>query len=199
MAEASPAMQAAMAARTVRMFGAVEILFPGYALRLIDGPGAFAAAPWNAFTGRDPRFGTIASIDTISDGTGDDAPAISLTLNPANDIAVASLAASAMQGSRVRCWLGVVQATTGIVVPDPILLFDGKLDVATIKWGSRSRSVDYDIVSDFERFFDLEEAIRLSDSHHQDVWPGEQGLAFVTGVTATVPWGTNNLGSVVTK
>ena len=77
-------------------------------------------------------FGTIESIDSISDGTGDEAPQISLTLNPSRDAAVAQLAASAMQGSRVRCWLGVVSASTGIVVPDPLLLFDGKLDVATM-------------------------------------------------------------------
>ncbi|KQN33622.1 hypothetical protein [Sphingomonas sp. Leaf38] len=199
MGEFTSAMQAAMAARVVRIFGAVQIDFPGYSLRLIDGPGAFATAPWNLFVGRDPQFGTIESIDSISDGTGDEAPQISLTLNPSRDAAVAQLAASAMQGSRVRCWLGVVSAGTGIVVPDPLLLFDGKLDVATINWGSRKRTVDYDIVSEFDRFFDLEEGIRLSDSHHQDIWPGEQGLAFVTGVAETIPWGTNNLGSVALK
>ncbi len=199
MGEFTSAMQTAMAARIVRIFGAVQIDFPGYSLRLIDGPGAFASTPWNAFVGRDPLFGTIESIDSISDGTGDEAPQIGLTLNPSRDAAVAQLAASAMQGSRVRCWLGVVSAATGIVVPDPLLLFDGKLDVATINWGSRKRTVDYDIVSEFDRFFDLEEGIRLSDSHHQDIWPGELGLAFVTGVAETIPWGTNNLGSVSTK
>lgn len=199
MSEFTPAMKAAMAARVVRIFGAVQIDFPGYALRLIDGPGAFSAAPWNAFVARDPMFGTIASIDSISDGTGDEAPQISMTLNPSRDAAVGQLAASAMQGSRVRCWLGVVQASTGIVVPDPMLLFDGKLDVATINWGARQRTVDYDIVSEFDRFFDLEEGIRLSDGHHQDVWPGELGCAFITGVAETIPWGTNNLGSVVQK
>ena len=199
MGEFTSAMQTAMAARVVRIFGAVQIEFPSYSLRLIDGPGAFAAAPWSTFVGRDPLFGTIESIDSISDGTGDEAPQISLTLNPSRDAAVAQLAASAMQGSRVRCWLGVVSAATGIVVPDPLLLFDGKLDVATINWGSRKRTVDYDIVSEFDRFFDLEEGIRLSDSHHQDIWPGELGLAFVTGVSETIPWGTNNLGSVSLK
>ena len=199
MGEFTSAMQTAMAARVVRIFGAVQIDFPSYSLRLIDGPGAFAAAPWNLFVGRDPLFGTIESIDSISDGTGDEAPQISLTLNPSRDAAVAQLAASAMQGSRVRCWLGVVSGSTGVVVPDPLVLFDGKLDVATINWGSRKRTVDYDIVSEFDRFFDLEEGIRLSDSHHQDIWPGELGLAFVTGVAEAVPWGTNNLGSVALK
>ncbi len=199
MAEFTPAMQAAMAARVVRIFGAVKIDFPGYSLRLIDGPGAFVTSPWKDFVGRDPLFGTIESIDSIDDGTGDEAPQISLTLNPSRDAAVAQLAAAEMQGAQVQCWLGVVQAATGIVVPDPLLLFDGKLDVATIKWGSRKRTVDYDIVSEFDRFFDLEEGIRLSDSHHRDIWPGEQGLAFVTGVSETIPWGTNDVGSVVKK
>ena len=34
-----------------------------------------------------------------------------------------------------------------------------------------------------------EEGRRLSDAFHQLVWPGEMGLAFVTDVETTVPWG----------
>lgn len=192
-------MQTAMNSPVVRLFGAVQIDFPNYGLKLIDGAIAFAGAPWNSFVARDPVFGVLGGVDSITDGGGDEAPGISLTLLPASDTAAGDLVAASMQGSRVRCWLGVVDAATGIVVPDPMLVFDGVLDVATLNWGSRKRSVDYDVVSVFERFFDLEEGIRLSDAWLQSVWPGDLGLSFVTGVTQTVPWGTNNLGSVAIK
>jgi len=199
MAELSPAMQAALRSPFVRLFGALEIVFPTYTLRLIDGPVAFKTEPWSEFVARDPVFGVLGGVDSITDGTGDEAPALSLTLLPASDTAAGKLVGAAMQGSRTRCWLGVVEQATGVVVPDPMLVFDGKLDVATLSWGEKKRTVDYDIVSVFERFFDLEEGIRLSDSWHQSVWPGEFGCAFITGVAETVPWGTNNLGSVVVK
>ncbi|KQM73439.1 hypothetical protein [Sphingomonas sp. Leaf20] len=199
MAELSPAMQVALASTVVRLFGAVQIDFPEYSLKLIDAPAAFKSAPWDGFLARDPVFGVLGGVDSISDGSGDEAPGISLTLLPSSATAAGNLVAANMQGSRTRCWLGVVDAATGIVVPDPMLVFDGVLDVATLNWGNKKRTVDYDIVSVFERFFDLEEGIRLSDSWLQSVWPGALGLSFVTGVTQTVPWGTNNLGSVVTK
>ncbi len=198
MAELTLAMQTALAAPVVRIFGAVEINLPGYDLRLIDGPAAFKAAPWNAFRGRDPVYGTLTAIDSLTDGIGDEAPKVSITLTPASGVAAGQLSAASLQGSPTRMWLGVVDVATGMVVPDPYLLFDGVLDVPTLNWG-RTRTVDYEIASVFERFFDLEEGIRLSDSWHQSVWPGELGLAFVTGVAETVPWGTDNLGSVVKK
>lgn len=199
MAELSLQMHTALKAPVVRLFGALEIVFPDHTLQLIDGPMAFASAPWNTFVARDPRFGVLGGVDTISDGTGDEAPSISLTLIPASATAAGNLVAANMQGSRTRAWLGVVDAATGIVVPNPMLVFDGTLDVATLSWGEKKRTVDYDIVSVFEKFFDLEEGIRLSDSWHRDVWPGEVGLSHVTGVAQTVPWGTANLGSVVIK
>ena len=40
-----------------------------------------------------------------------------------------------------------------------------------------------------ERFFDDDEGARLADGFHRSVWPGEEGLAFVTGVEKTVYWG----------
>lgn len=198
MGEMTPALAAAIAADRALLFGAIEINFPGYDLRLVDGSAELMMGG-EKFVGRDPTFGTISSIDSLTDGAGDQAPRVSLSLLPPSDTAAASLASAPMQRSRVRFWLGVLDMPTGIVVPDPLLLFDGELDVATMKWGMRTREVEYRIVSVFERFFDLEEGIRLSDSWHQSVWPGELGLSFVTGVTENVPWGTDNLGAIVKK
>jgi hypothetical protein len=189
MSELTPQMQAALGQVRARVFGAVQVDLPNYTLRLIDGAGAFANAPWSSFVARDDTFGVLHSVDAISDGTGDQAPAVRLTLLPGTSAAAASLASAEMQGSRVRFWLGVVDAATGIVVPDPYLLFDGELDVPTLKWGQNSRSLEWTVVSVFAKFFDLEEGARLADSYHQSIWPGETGFIGVTGVDEQIYWG----------
>lgn len=196
MSELTPQMRTAFDRVRARVFGAVQVDLPDYTLKLIDGAGAFANAPWNSFAARDARFGVLHSVDAISDGTGDQAPAVRLTLLPASSAAAAELASAAMQGARVRFWLGVVEAETGIVVPDPYLLFDGEVDVPTLKWGQNARSLEWTVVSVFARFFDLEEGARLADSYHQSIWPGETGFVGVTGVDEQLYWGMDSPSGV---
>lgn len=194
MSELTTELEAAIAADRALIFGAVEINFPDDDLRLLDG-SAEVPLFGETFRGRDPTFGTIAAIEPLKDGGGEQAPVVKLTLLPPSDAAAATLASASMQGSRVRMWMGVLDRATGLPVPDPYLAFDGEIDVPTIKWTMRGREVEYRIVSVFERFFELEEGIRLSDAWHQDVWPGELGLAFVTGVAEQVPWGMEAAGA----
>jgi hypothetical protein len=198
MSDLTAGMETAIAADRALLFGALEINFPAYDLRLLDG-SAEIVMDGNKFTGRDDTFGTIGAIKLPKDGVGDQAPTISLTLLPPTSTAAASLGSAAMQGSRVRIWLGVLDRTTGIPVPDPLLLFDGEIDVPTLKWSVRRREVEYRVVSVFDKFFDLEEGIRLSDSSHQTYFPGELGLAFVTGVAEPVFWGMDRPSAVVRK
>jgi hypothetical protein len=118
---------------------------------------------------------------------GDDAPQISLTSCRARPPPRRHLAAAAMQGSRVRVWLGAVSA--GAVVADPYLLFDGEVDQPTLTVGKGTRTLEYDCVSSFERLFDLDEGFRLVDAEHQRIWSGETGLENVTALPRTIYWG----------
>jgi hypothetical protein len=184
----TPQLDAALSADRPLIYGAVEINLPGYDLRLLDGSGRIAHGS-DIFTGEDATFGVLAAIDEISDGMGDEAPAINITLQPATDAAAADLSDPAMQGSRVRLWLGAVTCTTGAAIVDPFLLFDGELDVPTLKVGLRSRSLEYECVSGFERFFGDDEGMRLSDSFHKSIWATETGLANMSGIIKTSYWG----------
>lgn len=188
MTELTPGLEAALQQPRALLFGALEINFPDHDLRLLDGSGELVIGG-NTFVGRDPTFGTIASCKPVTDGNADQAPTLTVSLLPPSGTAAATLASAAMQGSRVRLYMGAVDMMTGLVVPDPKVLFDGEIDVPTLRWRTRAREVEYRVVSVFEKFFDQEEGIRLSDSHHQALWPGELGLAFVTGVTQPVYWG----------
>ena len=188
MTQMTPAMDAALAGAQPTIFGAVEILLPDYALRLIDGAGRVSFGG-HTYVGRDPTYGVIDSVETIADGTGDEAPEVTITLLPASDAAAASLASATMQGSQVSIWLGALDPASGLVIPDPMLVFLGELDVPVLKASAHRRELEYRIVSVFERFFADDEGARLSPSFHESVWPGEKGFAFVIGVDEPVYWG----------
>jgi hypothetical protein len=183
-------MDAELAKPAATIFGAIEILLPGYALRLVDG-AAVLSFGGEVFSGRDPTFGTLDSIDPISDGSGDTAPEISVTLLPASDASSSALAAADMQGSQIALWLGAINPDTGSVIPDPYLLFLGELDVPTLEADEHTRQLLYSAVSVFERFFQGDEGQRLSPTWHESVWPGEKGFSAVTGVENPVYWGTD--------
>lgn len=188
MSALTPAMDTALAADNPIIFGALQIDLPGYALCLLDGAGQLAFNS-QTFVGRDSTFGVLSAIDSLDDGFGDTAPAISITLLPSTDAAAATLADAAMQGSRVRLWIGAVTRATGAVIADPLLLFDGELDQPVLTLGQGKRVLEYECVSSMERLFDGDEGFRLSDANHQRIWPGETGLANMTGLTRKVYWG----------
>lgn len=188
MSELTPSLASALAEARVLLFGAVEINLPGHDLLLLDGSAEVMIGN-RKFVGKDDVFGTIESISKIKDGGGESAPVLTLTLLPASDGALSILADAQMQGSPVLLRMGVLDPLTGLVVPDPYLLFTGELDVPTIKWGQNSQRLEYKVVSVFERFFQVEEGRRLASSFHRWVWPEEAGMDDVTDIETPLPWG----------
>ena len=196
MARTTPQLDAALAGDAPTIFGAIEIVFPAYTLRLLDGAGVVSFGG-KTFSGIDAKFGTLGSIDDLSEGMGDEAPGIAITLLPASDVVAADLAAANMQGSQVSIWLGAIDRASGLPIPDPMLLFLGEIDVPTLEGGGRERSVTYECVSVLERFMEEEEGVKLSSAFHEDIWPGEKGFENVTGVTQDIYWGASGPGSKV--
>ena len=161
---------------------------PNFALRLLDGAGVLTLFG-NTFVGSDQTYGALMSIDSFSDGVGDDAPTMKVTLLPPNNTSMADLAAADVQGSQVSLWVGLVNPATGLPVSDPDLRFIGSVDVPTIQIDKNSKTLELACISSFEQFFRDDEGVRLSDAWHQSVWPGELGLQFVSGVQLQMPWG----------
>jgi hypothetical protein len=196
MSQMSPALDAALAQDRATIFGAIRMDLPGRIVRLLVSSGVvkfYVDGVLETFTGSDELLGVFSAIDTLTDGLGDEAPALSLTFMPAGDVAAAQLASVDMQGSAVRLWLGAIDPMTGTVLGDPLLLFNGLLDVATLKAGADGKtSVDYEVTSIFEDFFLSDDGARLSDTFHQYLWPGELGCAFVTYVAQQIYWGTSS-------
>ncbi|WCT73925.1 hypothetical protein PQ455_01445 [Sphingomonas naphthae] len=188
MSAMTAAMDAVLDADRALVTLLIEVQLPDHTIRLIAGSGVLL---WNGntFSGADPLFGTLKAIDDISDGTGDEAPALGFSLLPPSDTAAALLSSPTYQGSPVYVWLAGVYPTTGNVVPDPYLLFSGELDQPTLTIDRGQRQVDFDCVSAMERLLDDDEGARLSDAFHQSIWPGETGFANITGIEKTIYWG----------
>ncbi|OWK29213.1 hypothetical protein [Sphingomonas dokdonensis] len=184
----TPEMSAALRAAKSPIVPFVQVDLPDYTMRHLVGSGE---VPWNGgvFVGRDPKFGVLVSAGNLQDGVSDEAPEWLLTFAPPDEATAAELASSTAQGGQVNGWIAVVDRATGQVLPDPIHLFAGELDVPRLRVGKASRTVEWRCTSALEAFHDQEIGARLSDSHHLTVWPGETGLANMSGIEKTSYWG----------
>ena len=183
------ALKNALAQPAPLLFGALKIELPSYTLRLLDGSASLQIGT-EIYAGIDASFGTIASISELSEEMGDSAPEVTVTLMPPDVSATAVLSHPNMQGSVATIMVGAVDAATGAVIGTPEILFLGEIDVPTIGIDeSGARTVEFTIVSVFERLFETEEGQRASNGWHQSIWPGELGLEFMTGTDVNLYWG----------
>lgn len=184
----SPALDAALANDVVTIFGALSITVGADTVRLLDGSSEIMING-NLHSGEDVNYGTWAALDKFTDGTGDNAPGIVVTMLPADEDAVQLLSGPDMQGEHVKVYVGAVNTETGLTIGDPYLLFDGEVDITRYIFGTRVSEIEFECVGGMERMFFNDEGLRAVPAFHAQVWPGETGLNHVTGITDTIYWG----------
>lgn len=176
--------------RRVRLAGLLRIELPGTTVCLSDGGTVSFDSGTGAETygSRHATFGSIENIDAYEEGTGDQAPALTLTLLPAEGAAASALSSGSFQGSRLRGWIAEIDDDTGLVSGDPDLMFDGAIDVTTLKLGGLRR-LEILCVSRAERIFVRNKGNTLSGGFHKRIYPGELGLDNAAGVPGPFAWG----------
>lgn len=187
MTSLSAGLDAELAKSSVLDFHAVEILLPGYALRLIDGAG-FVDFGGHRFTGRDATYGTLGEIQSYQDGGDGRSPRLILTLNPPTTTSAAVLANPAAQRSQVSLWYGALNPLTGLPVDVPSLEFLGALDLPILKVGL-TRTLELEVASALDALMPRDDGVRLNNSFHTSIWPGERGFEYVSDVQRQLPWG----------
>jgi hypothetical protein len=192
----TPQMAAALRAGRSAYAPLVRVQLPGYTLCHLVG-SAEVKFKGEKFVGRDPRFGILVAASNLKDGVADEAPDWQLTFVPPDEAAAADLAAATAQGGEVQGWLGLIDPATGQLLPEPLQLFAGELDVPRLRVGKGTRTLEWRCASALEPFHDEETGARLSDSWHQLVWPNETGLANMTGIDKTSMWGVEKPPSTV--
>lgn len=189
---ADPILESALSQPIFGMFIAVRLDLTdaaiGRVVRLLDGAAEIAFGG-ETYTGIDADFGTIDTVESISDGGNEEAPELVLSLLPNNATTASMLADFTMQGCEVRVYVGAYDLTTGLTIGTPELKFLGQVDVPTLTLEKGVRRVELSIVSIFERFFENDDAVRASDGFHQSVWPGELGLEYMSGTDKNLYWG----------
>lgn len=173
--------------RTLGLVGLCKIELPEATIRLTD--GGFINWGGELFTSKDDVFGTIASIDELSEGVDEEVPALEMVMIPSGTAAAADLSQPGFQRSRVRFWLAEYDRETGLIDGEPDLLFDGQIDQTVLSAGRQSRELSMTIVSTAERLFERNIGNSLSPSFHKSIWPGETGHDNATGLGAPVAWG----------
>lgn len=193
----TPQIATALRAGVSPIVPLIEVMLPDEPLYHLVGSGEVL---WGnrKFVGRDHRFGILVAASNLKDGTPDEAPDWSLTFAPSDEAAVEDLTRANVQGAEVNGFLGVVDRATGLLIPEPLQVFAGELDVARLRVGKGTRTVEWRCVSALERFHDTETGARLSDAFHKTVWPDETGLANMTGIEKTSYWGVEKIPSGVT-
>ena len=173
---------------TATLVGLVKIeLRGGDTLRLSDG----GVVTWSAETygSADATFGSIGTLESLTEGVGDEVPALSLSLLPPSTVAAASLTQPGWQSSPVRFWIAEVNQSTGVVTGTPELMFFGQLDTAELSADRGAREVTFDIVSTAEKLFEVNIGNTLSSRFHKYLFAGETGEDNALGLSRTVAWG----------
>ena len=162
-------------------------------LDLASGPvcltdGGFCTFGGELYSGEDDGAAFIlSSVGAIKDGEGATTTRLDITVLPKDDDAAAEIGNPAAQGSRVQWWEAVIDPVTGLVVGEPELKFDGEIDKPKFSVGG-SWAMVIECGTQAERQLEDNADWRLNHAFHSTVWPGEEGLVFVTGVTRKIEW-----------
>lgn len=173
--------------QVILLVGLMEIVLPAYTIRLSEA-GFLNWPARGMFTAEDATYGTIGSVEAISDSASDEAPGGRLTLLPPSITASGALYQSSAQGSPIRFWMAAADRTTGLIIGTPELRFDGFVDTMTLRAGRGKRSVEIEFMV-AERLFLVREGNVLSTRFHQLAYPGELGFDHATGAQTAVAWG----------
>lgn len=163
----------------------IRIDLPGGPAFLTD--GGFVDYAGNRYLGDHPTYGVLSAVSSIRDGAEAQATRIDITLHPATDAGLTALSAPSTQGSRVQWWEGAVDRTTGLLIGEPLLQFDGELDRARFTVGQQ-RTLILACGSQSERQLEPNADWRLNNAFHQRIWPGELGLVHMTNVLKKSEW-----------
>lgn len=165
----------------------VEIVLGRHTMRLTD--GGFVRWAGQVFRARDPLFGVIGAVGSLSEGVGEDVPVLDMTLMPPSTTAPGFLSQPGDQAAPARFWLGEIDVDAGTLIGEPELQFEGEIDQTSIEFGAESRTLSPTIVSAAARLLERSIGNTLSSSFHKSIWPGETGHDQATGIGRIVAWG----------
>jgi hypothetical protein len=152
--------------------------------------GGFIQWGSETFRNADSVFGTLGSMEGLSEGIGDEVPALQISFLPPQSSAPGDLIQPGYQTARVRFWIAEYDVDAGTLDGTPTMVFDGQLDQMALEVDAAERRVPVSVVSTAERLFERNSGNSLNPTWHKSIWPGELGHDNATGLSIGVAWGT---------
>jgi hypothetical protein len=143
----------------------------------------------DTYRAEDEFIGSIASIGAVTEGVGDQIPALDIGLAPPNSAAMTELTVGAFRQSPVTLYLAEYDVDTGEVVGTPENRWSGNLDKPRVSFAFRELSIGLECSPQLEVVFFKDNGNGLSASFHKQLYPGETGHDQATGLNTTVYWG----------
>jgi hypothetical protein len=165
----------------------LKIELPAHTAYLSDGGVTVFAG--DTYRPEDDVLGALAAIEIMSEGTGQQIPALDIGFAAPGVGAIAALSNGAIQQSRVRLWIAEYDTETGGVVGTPDLRFIGIIDQPQISAAFRELTISISVVPEMEFLFSRPDGNELSASFHKALYAGETGHDNATGLGIATAWG----------
>jgi hypothetical protein len=176
------AVQNELAASELQPFFAIKLAFDSGDVRVWTGYNDITVASETYIGG-----GQLLSISPIEETVEIAARGVNLALNGINSSLVSVALTESYQGRSAKVYLGVI--SSGAVVSDPYLVFDGRMDVMTIEDAGDTANISLSAES---RLIDLERARvrRYTNNDQQNQFAGDTSLRFVADLQdKEIAWG----------
>lgn len=159
--------------------------------------GAFATGTVRLWTGTDATvwagqtwagLGTLVGVSNVEEGEAIEARSVTVTLSGVPSGLVSAALGEARQGLPGKVWLGLLDED-GALIPDPVPMFAGRLDVPSISDGQDTCVIS---ISYESRLIDLNRPreVRYTHEMQQQLHPGDRGLEYVTSIQdRKITWG----------
>tara|TARA_R110000787_G_scaffold182380_1_gene294368 strand:- start:820 stop:1377 length:558 start_codon:yes stop_codon:yes gene_type:complete len=173
-----------LSAKEVELFLAIKLSFDSGTIALWTGYGDITFGS-QLYTGA----GTLLGLSAVQETPEIAAKGVQITLDSIQTSIVALALTENYQGRKGIVYLGAL--SSGSVVADPTLIFDGRMDVMSIEDNGDNCSISLTLES---RLIDLERArVRRYTPEDQKVnYPNDKGFDFVSDLTdKVVKWGGN--------
>jgi hypothetical protein len=146
--------------------------------------------------------GTLGAISSVAEASEVSAKGITVTLSGIPSDMISLVLSDVRQGAVGKVHMGFLNSS-GAVIDDPILMFEGKLDIPSIQEGADTSSITLSYES---RLIDLQRAreSRYTNEDQQRAFAGDLGCEYVASLQEfSVTWGkstsTNTGSSAITK
>lgn len=190
-----PILEAAQRQRAYLTCTLLRMELKSGVVRLTD--GGFAVYAGEIYLSQQPGIGSLDVIGALTEGGSGATTRVEMTLNAQDATAMEAIANPLNQGGLVQWWEGAMDPSTGALIGQPLLKFQGFFDFGRFSVDETSWSVSIECGTEGELQLIPNTDWRANDQLHRRIW-GELGHANVSRLTDDDYWRTEAPAGAIT-